>query len=105
MRATSPESWPGLSRPSTSCSLELRKKGVDARDKRGHDALYPGSSQHILGLRHFGDRGAARKLQRADVGDDRPAIMGIDPVRIGIHDAVAFGDGVVEMRSGCSEQA
>jgi hypothetical protein len=31
------ESWPGLSRPSTSCSLNARKKDVDARDKRGHD--------------------------------------------------------------------
>jgi acyl-CoA synthetase (NDP forming) len=29
-------SWPGLSRPSTS-SLESAKKGVDARDKPGHD--------------------------------------------------------------------
>src|SRR6266852_5445549 len=32
------ESWPGLSRPSTTCSLKLSKKDVDARDKRGHDA-------------------------------------------------------------------
>ncbi len=31
------ESWPGLSRPSTSCLLSCRKKDVDARDKRGHD--------------------------------------------------------------------
>jgi hypothetical protein len=30
-------SWPGLSRPSTSCSLNGRKQDVDARDKRGHD--------------------------------------------------------------------
>src|SRR5258708_19046657 len=30
------ESWPGLSRPST--PLKARKKDVDARDKRGHDA-------------------------------------------------------------------
>src|SRR5258708_12143974 len=34
---TSPESWPGLSRPSTSRLLRRRKKDVDARDKRGHD--------------------------------------------------------------------
>jgi DNA-binding transcriptional LysR family regulator len=33
-----PESWPGLSRPSTSCLLKRRNKDVDARDKRGHDA-------------------------------------------------------------------
>src|SRR5258708_6708831 len=105
MRPPSPESWPGLSRPSTSCLLELRKKGVDARDKRGHDALYPGSSEHTLGLRSFGDRSAPRKLQRADIGDDRPAVMGIDPIRIGIHNAVTFRDGVVEMRRGRSEQA
>jgi hypothetical protein len=26
-----------MSRPSTPCSLKLRKKAVDARDKRGHD--------------------------------------------------------------------
>ena len=32
------ESWLGLSRPSTSFQLKLRKKDVDARDKRGHDA-------------------------------------------------------------------
>src|SRR6266478_4974533 len=35
---TSPESWPGSSRPSTSCLLSCGKKDVDARDKRGHDA-------------------------------------------------------------------
>ena len=29
--------WPGLFRPSTSFSLNARKKDVDARDKRGHD--------------------------------------------------------------------
>ena len=34
---TSPESWPGLSRPSTSYLLRRRKKDVDARDKREHD--------------------------------------------------------------------
>src|SRR5262245_26034170 len=33
-----PASWPGLSRPSTSCVLERNKKDVDARDKRGHDS-------------------------------------------------------------------
>jgi hypothetical protein len=33
----STESWPGLSRPSTSCLPKRRKKGVDARDERGHD--------------------------------------------------------------------
>jgi len=33
------ESWPGLSRPSTSFELKARKKDVDARDKRGHDAV------------------------------------------------------------------
>jgi hypothetical protein len=32
------ESRPGLSRPSTPCLLICRKKDVDARDKRGHDA-------------------------------------------------------------------
>src|SRR5258708_21989859 len=31
------ESWPGLSRPSTSFWLKARKKDLDARDKRGHD--------------------------------------------------------------------
>src|SRR5262245_26667624 len=35
-------SWPGLSRPSTSCLVWRReeKKDVDARDKRGHDARH-----------------------------------------------------------------
>jgi hypothetical protein len=33
-----PESWPGLSRPSTPFRLKISKKDVDARDKRGHDA-------------------------------------------------------------------
>jgi hypothetical protein len=32
------ESWPGLSRPSTSSLQNRRKQDVDARDKRGHDA-------------------------------------------------------------------
>ena len=32
------ESWPGLSRPSTSSFQSRRKQDVDARDKRGHDA-------------------------------------------------------------------
>jgi hypothetical protein len=36
--ASTSESWPGLSRPSTSFWLKARKKDVDARDKRGHDA-------------------------------------------------------------------
>jgi hypothetical protein len=31
------ESWPGLSRPSPHCLLRRRTKGVDARDRRGHD--------------------------------------------------------------------
>jgi hypothetical protein len=30
----SPPSWPGLSRPSTTC---FKKKDVDARHKAGHD--------------------------------------------------------------------
>jgi hypothetical protein len=29
----------GLSRPSTPCFETLKKKGVDARDKRGHDGV------------------------------------------------------------------
>src|SRR5207245_2872286 len=48
---TSPTSWPGLSRPSTSCFLQGKNKDVDARDisafharlrraKRGHDELW-----------------------------------------------------------------
>src|SRR6266853_2634040 len=35
--SVSTASWPGSSRPSTSCLLRLNKKDVDARDKRGHD--------------------------------------------------------------------
>jgi hypothetical protein len=41
-------SWPDLFRPSTSFLLKCRKKGMDGRDERGHDAaarsrrkLYP----------------------------------------------------------------
>src|SRR5258708_3814687 len=30
--------WPGSARPSTPFSLKARKKDMDARDKRGHDA-------------------------------------------------------------------
>jgi hypothetical protein len=30
----------GLVRPSTSFQLKARKKDVDARDKRGHDAYF-----------------------------------------------------------------
>jgi hypothetical protein len=32
MLSYSPESWPGLSRPSTSCSVSGSKKDVDARE-------------------------------------------------------------------------
>src|SRR4051794_6676594 len=34
-----PPSWPGLSRPSTSCWRQVRKEDVDGRDKPGHDGL------------------------------------------------------------------
>src|SRR6478672_8298290 len=34
---SSSSSWPGLSRPSTSCLLADSFKDVDARDKPGHD--------------------------------------------------------------------
>jgi hypothetical protein len=37
IRSPHPESWPGLSRPSTSCLARDWRQGVDARDKRGHD--------------------------------------------------------------------
>jgi hypothetical protein len=32
-------SWPGLSRPSTTFLLNGQDQVVDARDKRGHDAV------------------------------------------------------------------
>ena len=44
-----------------------------------------------------GDGGAARQLQRADIGGDRPAVVRIDAVGIGKHHAIAVGDDVVEM--------
>jgi hypothetical protein len=36
-RKPSIPSWPGLSRPSTSCQMFRLKKDVDARHKAGHD--------------------------------------------------------------------
>ena len=47
------ESWPGLSRPSTSYLLSYRKKDVDARDKRGHDDAdsFPGGAVGMQGRR------------------------------------------------------
>src|SRR5713226_4505506 len=39
-----PESWPGLSRPSTSCLLKSRKKDVDAREDGVPAALRGGES-------------------------------------------------------------
>src|SRR5713101_7410372 len=46
-----PESWPGSSRPSTFCLLRCCKKGVDARDKRGHDGgEMTRSHRNALGL-------------------------------------------------------
>src|SRR5262249_13750818 len=48
------ESWPGLSRPSTSLSLKARRKEVDARDKRGHDAELPSAGpRQALGAIFF----------------------------------------------------
>ena len=46
------ESWLGLSRPSTPCLLSCRKKDVDARDKRGHDAgeMIRSDTERALGL-------------------------------------------------------
>jgi acetate---CoA ligase (ADP-forming) len=40
----SPSSWPGLSRPSTSC-LSKKQQDVDARDRRGHD---DGDAGHLI---------------------------------------------------------
>src|SRR5258707_15352550 len=45
-----PASWPGLSRPSTSSLLKLRKKDVDARDKRGHDGGEMVAGSNGIGL-------------------------------------------------------
>src|SRR5579862_6925194 len=51
-----PESWPGLSRPSTSSWLVRREKGVDARDERGHDgAQWAGAGDDHARARRFPD--------------------------------------------------
>ena len=44
------ESWPGLSRPSTSSFQNRREQDVDARDKRGHDAGDGDSNSSKSGL-------------------------------------------------------
>ena len=52
-----------------------------------------------------GDGGAARQLQRADIGGDRPAVVRIDAIPVGVHHAVAAGDHIVEVRRGRREEA
>ena len=39
------------------------------------------SSDVLRGIGHLGDGGAARQLQRADIGDDRPAVVRLDARR------------------------
>ena len=48
-----PRSWPGLSRPSTSFSLNASKKDVDARDTRRHDAEQIVASPFLCLLTRF----------------------------------------------------
>ena len=45
------------------------------------------------------------ELQRPDIGDDGPSIIGRDAVGIGIHGAVPFADTVIEMAVRCVAQA
>jgi hypothetical protein len=70
-------SWPGLSRPSTSC-FDQRKKDVDARAKRGHDEGCPlslrgalATKQSSLGLgllgRSFRSGPSHRKIRAKEV--------------------------------------
>src|SRR5437016_828919 len=40
------------------------------------------------------------QLQRADVGDDRPAILARDAIAVRVHHAIAFGDDIVEVPVG-----
>jgi hypothetical protein len=43
------ESWPGLSRPSTSLLQNRRKQDMDARDERRHDAETTRSKSRLVG--------------------------------------------------------
>src|SRR5258708_32795474 len=71
------ESWPGLSRPST--PLKARKKDVDARDKRGHDA------GEVIRSRKPNMPAAARAHHQLGFGSaGYTGSAGTDPFRLGI---------------------
>src|SRR5947199_9259402 len=81
-------SWPGLSRPSTSC-LATKKKHVDARDKPGHyeRGKCARSSDRLM---HRHELGAVRKRRfHLDVmdhfGDALHALRAPDDLGAGFH--------------------
>src|SRR5665213_2239004 len=54
---------------------------------------------------HVGELRVLGSLQRADIGDNGPAIMRFDARSIWIHHAKAVGDDVEEMLGRCTTQA
>ncbi|QDL98406.1 hypothetical protein FLL57_14325 [Rhodopseudomonas palustris] len=60
-------SWPGLSRPSTSC-LPHMPEGVDARDEPGHDDVESGSAC-LFPHQRFTYARLRRALRRTSDGD------------------------------------
>ena len=72
---------------------QARGSATSAVCGQRHHALEPVP----LGGRHVGERRVLAELQRADVGDDRPAILGLDLRRVVGHRAEPVGDHVEEV--------
>ena len=66
------------------------------RNRRSRPDSCRVSSRRLLFTRHIGRR-MLGKLQRADIGGDRPAVLRRDPAGERVHRAVAVGHHVVEM--------
>src|SRR6266702_2924317 len=66
MAILSPPSCPGLTRASTSSSLEPRKD-VDGRVKPGHDEFYyPGNSQSVIAIARSASRSRTDSFSVSD---------------------------------------
>ena len=55
----------------------------------------------LRGVGYVRDLGAPRQLQSADIGGNRPAVVRINAVGVGVHHAVAVGYHVKEMLGRC----
>ena len=89
-----------------------RRAGIDkaspqAQGGEHNDAILASNdmsrrARHVvaLGRRHVVEGGVPAELQRADIGDDGPAVVRRHPRGVGIHHAIAMGDDVEEMLVG-----